>query len=793
MFIQIKTICGYNHQKTLVHNHVAVKKDRISMKYSILALLVFTLAACHKQDVLTPNENNFLKFSTLPVTWDEGIPLGNGMLGALIWEREGNLRFSLDRADLWDLRPVENLSRPEFSFEWVQEQVKTNNYKAVQDMFDAPYDQMPAPSKIPGAALEFNLDKLGKVRTVTLDIAKARCLIEWESGMSLQTFVHADGQSGWFRFTRVPKGFAPRIIPPEYNKANDSGEESPVYGQDLRRLGYEQGSVISSSDHQVYRQKGWDGFEYEVAVNWKHTGNLFTGVWSISSTFSEQEGNLPAGKWVAEILRKPGFDQAFREHRKWWRDFWGRSSLSLPDSLLERQYYLEMYKFGSAARPDAPPISLQAVWTADNGKLPPWKGDFHHDLNTQLSYWPAYAGNHLDLEEGFLNWLWKYQDTFKKYTNTYFGTSGLNVPGVTTLTGEPMGGWIQYSFGPTVSAWLAQHFYLHWVYSGDKTFLKERAWPWIREVAVFLDEISVKDEQGMRRLPLSSSPEINDNSIHAWFSSTTNFDLAFIRWTFGKAAELAEILGEKEEARKWKTISGEWPPFALDSDGGLAFAPDYPYTESHRHFSHLVGWHPLGMIDWSNGVEEQRIIQSTLATMEKVGSDWWTGYSFSWLGNLYARALDGEKAAGALRLFAECFCLKNSFHVNGDQCKAGHSKFTYRPFTLEGNFAFASGIQEMLMQSHTGTIRVFPAVPNDWKNVGFENLRATGGFLVSAKRENGATSEIIIRAENGGDCILENPFGENDFTSGKPVKRSGQNLVISLHEGEECRIMPSVR
>ena len=163
---------------------------------------------------------------------------------------------------------------------------------------------------------------------------------------------------------------------------------------------------------------------------------------------------------VAEQLKKTTYNIALQAHTTWWNDYWSKSAIHLPDSVLEKQWELEQYKFGSAARADAPPISLQAVWTADNGKLPPWKGDFHHDLNTQLSYWPAYSSNHLDLEEGFLNWLWKYRETFKKFTKTYFGTSGMNVPGVSTLTGEPMGGWIQYSFGPTVGCWLSQHFYL---------------------------------------------------------------------------------------------------------------------------------------------------------------------------------------------------------------------------------------------------------------------------------------------------------------------------------------------
>jgi len=700
-----------------------------------------------------------LRFSRLATSWDEGIPLGNGMLGALVWQKEDHLRLSLDRADLWDLRPMENFTKPEFSFKWVQQQVKENNYKAVQNLFDAPYDQLPAPSKIPGAAIEFDTRDLGEVSQVRLALNNGVCETKWKNGTRLQTFVHASQPGGWFRFEHVSKTFVPVMIPPQYRKSETSDANDPVAGQDLQRLGYEQGKVVETPNKLVYRQKGWNGFEYEVAVSWEYSGNTLTGVWTITSSSSEKEGGKTASELVTEQLKDTKFEVALQSHSVWWRTFWTKSTISIPDTVLEKQWYLEQYKFGSAARADAPPISLQAVWTADNGKLPPWKGDFHHDLNTQLSYWPAYSSNHLDLEEGYLNWLWKYRESFKKYTKTYFGTSGMNVPGVTTLEGEPMGGWIQYSFSPTVGCWLAQHFYLHWIYSKDEKFLKEKAYPWISDVATYLDEVSVKDENGVRKLPISSSPEINDNSIHAWFPQTTNFDLAFIRWTFEKAAELADELGKKDEAMKWKSILSEWPQFALDEQGGMVFAPGHPYVESHRHFSHLVGWHPLGVIDWSKGEKDQEIIKSTLINLENRGPDWWCGYSWSWLGNLYARAYMGDKAAKSLHIFSENFCLPNSFHVNGEQHDKGFSKMKYRPFTLEGNFAFAAGVQEMLIQSHTGIIHIFPAIPADWKDLSFSTLRAAGAFLVSAEQKNGKVTWVEIVSEKGGVCKLKNPFG----------------------------------
>jgi len=227
---------------------------------------------------------------------------------------------------------------------------------------------------------------------------------------------------------------------------------------------------------------------------------------------------------------------------------------------------------------------------------------------------------------------------------------------------------------------------------------------------------------------------------------------------------MAGELGLADESGKWRTILGEWPELALaEDDGRLLVAPGYPLKESHRHFSHLMAIHPLGLIDWSGGAADQKTIRGALAELDRLGPDGWCGYSYGWLGNMAARAMDGDKAAQALRVFAECFCLPNSFHANGDQTKSGKSKFTYRPFTLEGNFAFASGVQEMLLQGHTGTIRVFPAIPPSWADVAFDSLRAWGAFVISATRTDGRVVEVRIVSERGGRLRIENPFPNGSF------------------------------
>lgn len=685
-----------------------------------------------------------LHFSGLSATWDEGIPLGNATIGALVWQKDSSLRFSLDRTDLWDLRPSDSLSGDNYRFAWVKKHIREKNYGPVQQKFDWPYDRNAAPSKIPGAALEFSLKQLGTPDSVHLFLENALCEVYWPGGTRMQTFVHATEPVGWFAFHNLEDSLVPEIIPPVYEQPSTDRTHSQA-GPDLQRLGYKQGNIKKETNRTTFHQKGWDDFSYDVTVEWHQKGKTLYGTWSVTSSLS----NDNASEETAKALKR-GWNSDYKNHSDYWQEFWQASEVCLPDTILQKQYDNEMYKLGAASREDSYPISLQAVWTADNGKLPPWKGDYHHDLNTQLSYWPVYTGNHLKEGLGYLNTLWNQRETYKEWTRRYFECDGLNVPGVATLTGQPMGGWIQYAMSQTTGAWLAQHFYLHWKYSADENFLKNRAYPFVRDVAVFLEQVSIVKENGVRQLEFSSSPEIYDNSLRAWFPTMTNYDLALMKFLFGAASEMAGKLNKNDEAAHWQKIHDQLPDFDLDQDGCLTFAKGHSYKASHRHFSHAMAIHPLSLINWNDGPEAQRIIQATINRLDSIGPAYWTGYSYSWLGNMKARMYDGEGAARALKTFAECFCLKNTFHANGDQSGTGKSLFTYRPFTLEGNFAFAAGIQEMLLQSYDGTIRIFPAIPENWKDVSFKKLRAIGGILVSAKMENGKLTSLQAYSEKGG-------------------------------------------
>lgn len=741
----------------------------------IIITLFFALCvSCTGELEVTPSGSDMV-FPSLSTVWDEAVPLGNAAVGALIWQKDGALRMSLDHYDLWDLRPTDELetSNPDYSYEVLKQCIVKGEQERIKRLGDTHYSEEPGPSKIPCAALEFPIDALGEISSVRLYLNNALCRVEWKTGATLETFLQAGRPVGWFIFRNVPEGFKPCIKAPLYTVEAEEVTDAQA-GENLTSLGYSQGPINEENDRAIYHQEGWGGFFYDVAVQWKEKKGTVTGVWSVSTSLNGYDATTEIEQALAR-----GIETDYRDHLSWWNTYWSQSEVRIPDKIIQKQYDSEIYKLGAASRENSRPISLQAIWTADDGHLPPWKGDYHNDLNTQLSYWPVYSGNRLSEGLAYLNTLWEQKDVYRQFAKEFFGVDGIMIPGVTDLYGRPMGGWVQYSLSPTTAAWIGQHFWLHWKYSADEQFLRERAWPYVNEIAIALEGVTVKkwsDIEGreIRTLDVSTSPEIFDNSLRAWFKTITNYDLALIRFIFGAASEMAGHLGLSPDESHWAALRDEMPLFDVDEDGALTFAHGVPYFESHRHFSHMMAIHPLGLLDFSQGEQAQNIIKATIDKLDSYGPDYWCGYSYSWLANIKARAFDGEGAAQALETFAKCFVLPNSFHANGDQTKSGKSKFTYRPFTLEGNFAFASGLQEMLLQSHTGIVQVFPAVPSSWKEISFKNLRAMGAFLVNAEMKDGKTVAASVLSEKGGHLSILLPGDtaprEFDTSAGQVIK-----------------------
>lgn len=729
---------------------------------------------------LLPEPDLNLRLAAPIQTWDEAVPLGNGLFGVLLWGEGNTLRLSLDRGDLWDERPspAHVAVRDRFNYATMQQLVAEKNIGEFNRIFDSNYDYNFAPTKLPAGRIEITLAPGQRSRSFELDLATAEGRVRLTDGSNVRTFVNA---------AAVREPVALLFVPGEAPSA--MAVKPP---QSVQKLGYPAAETGRTADETWFRQPGADGFVYVALVASKAVIDGTLLAFTVATSGDGDDPLAVARTRVREALDR-GYEAMFASHQAWWRAFWERSQLSVPDPAIMRQYYLVRYFHGAASRRTAPPMPLQGVWTADAESLPPWKGDYHNDLNTQMTYCAYLTAGHFDEGASFLDYLWDLLPKFRRFANDFYDAPGAAVPGVMSLAGQALGGWGHYSLSPTMGAWNAHLFYLHWRYTRDEAFLRERAYPFCREVATCLKHLLRPAPDGTLRLPLSTSPEIFDNSLKAFLEPNTNYDLACLRMLFLALAEMADAGGDADAAGDWRQTAERLGDFHTTADGTLLLDAITALPASHRHLSNLMGIHPFNLITIEGGLENRRMIESSVRQWDALGTSAWCGYSFSWMSCLRSRVGDGEAAFRFLDLYTRAFILRNGFHANGDQTKSGLSTFTYRPFTLEGNFLAMQAVQEMLLQSWSpspgtgdwGAIRIFPAVPNAWRTASFEDLHAEGGHRVSARRENGVPVWLRVVAGHDGEVRIRDNFdGHTPKWSREDVRRDGWDYVFTARAGD---------
>jgi alpha-L-fucosidase 2 len=669
--------------------------------------------------------------------WDEAIPLGNGLIGGLLWGRGKEIRLSLDRGDLWDNRAHPGFTTPGFNYDTVVHLAQSGQTDLLNSRFAKVSDY---PTKMPGARLVMTLSGEDTVQSFQLDMKSAVGTADFGSKI-LECLYSVDHHVAMLRIPDTDVDYTLLV--------NDA----------VAKLGTEVAVVLREKSHLWMVQDGALGFRYVIDVRSRVEGDETVMAIAITTNGDAPDPVALAARHTQDAL-EVGFDEVKQDHLQWWSDFWSKSSVDIPDNKILQHYNLVQYFYGAASKKGAPPMPLQGLWTADDGGLPPWHGDYHHDLNTQLTYWAYLTSNRFAQGESFLDFMWSLVPVHEDFARDFYGLqAGHVVPGVMALDGRPMGSWFQYTLSPTMGAWVAQSFYWHWRYTMDTAFLYDRAYPYCSGIGKALAGLMELDEDGKLLLPLSSSPEIHNNTQAAWLTPNSNFDLSLIRWLFGSNAEMAEVLNEETESNIWKDLLARMEGLAVEEDdGALRMAPDESLHESHRHFSHLMAIHPLGILNVDGSERDRKIIGASLAQIDALGTQLWTGYSFSWMACMRARAGQADRALEYLEDYVHSFILRNGFHCNGEQTRKGLSSFHYRPFTLEGNFAAAQAVHEMLLQSWGGKVRVFPAVPEQWRDLSFEHWRAEGGFVVTAERKNGDTQVIRIESPVGGALRLVSPW-----------------------------------
>lgn len=699
-------------------------------------------------------------------SWDEGIPLGNGRLGALIWGGPEELRFSLDRTDIWDLSEPLNTEREDFTYQNMVKLAKAGDTAAIRELYDAPYNY-PTPTKLPSGKLIFSFpDGINVCSELKIERAEAYLEIETVDGMvPVKAFCHAVSKSGMIWIGAEKSKFKVELQSPAFG-ANDTKEElyynpeeREITQGNLKRLHYpvpERGEENDLVELQWFKQIVDRNFAFGIVVGILEKENE-TQIFYRIVTLKDGENWLEDAKRQLREELLEGYAKNLESHLKWWDSFWGKCAISLPDPLFEKNWYLTNYLFASCSRKGEYPMPLQGVWTADDGNLPPWKGDYHNDLNTQLSYSHFYKANHLEEGESFIDYLWNSLDVAKEFAKKFFHTEGICLPGVMSINGKALGGWPMYSLSPTHQIWLCQSFEQYYRYTGDMEFLKEKAWIYFEETAKCITAL-LEEKDGYYYLPVSSSPEIHDDEAESWLTPNSNYDLALMHYLYQTLISFAKILNNGQKT-KWQQIYQKLPKLAVNEKNVLMLSPDESLKESHRHLSNAMAICPLYLYQYD---KDREVIDATVLDYELLGTGMWVGFSFAWMSHLYSVQRNGEGAYEQLRIFWESFCSPNGFHLNGDYKKRGYTTFHYRPFTLESNMYAADALQEMLFQMRDGHMELFAAIPEAWKSqeVSFRGFRGEAGICVSAKWKPNQCVEVEIYAEKEQTITICSEFFE---------------------------------